>query len=278
MPLPSFFQRFFKGAPGQRPGAEAVSLSQADVEAVRVRARRRLIGMAVLVGAGVIGFPWLFETKPRPMSMDIAVVQQGASAPTVGAVTKPGVQAQVKSMSKPQPAADEPREEVVEDTPTAKVAAVKLMDKDASKGADKASSKAVDKPADKGADKAIKAPDKRTDKAADKKSVDTKDAKDSKPAASAPQPAKAVAGADKAASAAPVRYVVQIGAYSDVPSAHEVRMKAERAGLKTYTQVIGVDANKKIRVRLGPFEDKAAADKAMATLRKAGLPGALLTL
>ena len=55
-------------------------------------------------------------------------------------------------------------------------------------------------------------------------------------------------------------------------------MKAERAGLKTYTQVIGADANKKIRVRLGPFEDKASADKAMAALKKAGLPGALLTL
>jgi len=75
-----------------------------------------------------------------------------------------------------------------------------------------------------------------------------------------------------------VRYIIQIGAFSDVPAAREVRMKAERAGLKTYTQVIGEGASKKIRVRLGPFEDKAAADKAMATLRKASLSGAMLTL
>jgi DedD protein len=31
-------------------------------------------------------------------------------------------------------------------------------------------------------------------------------------------------------------------------------------------------------VRVGPFTDKAEADKAMATIRKAGLAGAVLTL
>lgn len=291
MPLPSFLQRFFQGVSGPRPGAEAVSLSQADVEAVRVRARRRLIGMAVLVGAGVIGFPWLFETKPRPMAMDIAVVQQGASAPSVAAAiaNKPGVQAKVKSVTQAQ-SSDEPREEFINEPP--KTASHEAMPAKnvaaASKATDShvAQVKVADKAAN--ADKAVNA---------EKKSADTKDSKvasaqaQTKPAA----PAKPVAAAkpvasaaaakpvaaadkDKSASSVAVRYVVQIGAYSDVPSAHEVRMKAERAGLKTYTQVIGADANKKIRVRLGPFEDKAAADKAMATLKKAGLPGGLLTL
>lgn len=262
MPLPSFLKRIIPGASGQRPGAEPVSLTQADVEAVRVRARRRLIGMAVLVGAGVIGFPWLFETKPRPMAMDIAVVQQGASAPGLSAASnKPGVQAQVKSVSKPQPDAAEPKEEFIDEAPKApvaapktetRVAAVKLDDK---------------KPAEP--------KDSAKEAAKDSKAKD-KDGKDAKPASK--EPVKPVAANDKPASAAAVRYVVQIGAFSDVPSAREVRMKAERAGLKTYTQVIGADANKKIRVRLGPFEDKASADKAMAALKKAGLPGALLTL
>lgn len=260
MPVPSFFQRFFKGVLGPRPGAEAVSLSQADVEAVRVRARRRLIGMAVLVGAGVIGFPWLFETKPRPMAMDITVVQQGASAPAAATAlaTKPGVQAQVKSVSRPQAPA-EAREEFVNDAPKEAPA------KTAAAAAKSTESRVAEV------------------KVGDKKPAEAKESKapaPAKPVASAAAAKTGVAAADKdkAASAASVRYVVQIGAYSDVPSAHEVRMKAERAGLKTYTQVIGTDANKKIRVRLGPFEDKAAADKAMATLKKAGLPGGLLTL
>ncbi len=250
MPLPSFLKRIIPGASGQRPGAEPVSLTQADVEAVRVRARRRLIGMAVLVGAGVIGFPWLFETKPRPMAMDIAVVQQGASAPGLSAASsKPGVQAQVKSVTKPQPDAADAKEEFIEDSPAPKAAVA----------APKTESRVA----------AVKVDEK---KPAVKEPVKPVAAKPSAPAA------KSAASNDKPASAAAVRYVVQIGAFSDVPSAREVRMKAERAGLKTYTQVIGVDSAKKIRVRLGPFEDKASADKAMAALKKAGLPGALLTL
>lgn len=262
MPLPSFLKRIIPGASGQRPGAEPVSLTQADVEAVRVRARRRLIGMAVLVGAGVIGFPWLFETKPRPMAMDIAVVQQGASTPGLSAATnKPGVQAQVKSVSKPQPDAADPKEEFIDEAPKAPVAAPKTETRVA---AVKLDDKKPAEPKD-----SAKEPGK------DSKAKD-KDGKDAKPASK--EPAKPAASNDKPASAAAVRYVVQIGAFSDVPSAREVRMKAERAGLKTYTQVIGADANKKIRVRLGPFDDKASADKAMAALKKAGLPGALLTL
>lgn len=250
MPLPSFLKRIIPGASGQRPGAEPVSLTQADVEAVRVRARRRLIGMAVLVGAGVIGFPWLFETKPRPMAMDIAVVQQGASAPGLSAASsKPGVQAQVKSVTKPQPDAADAKEEFIEDSPAPKAAVA----------APKTESRVA----------AVKVDEK---KPAVKDPVKPVAAKPSAPAA------KSAASNDKPASAAAVRYVVQIGAFSDVPSAREVRMKAERAGLKTYTQVIGADSAKKIRVRLGPFEDKASADKAMAALKKAGLPGALLTL
>lgn len=260
MPLPSFLKRIIPGPSSQRPGAEPVSLTQADVEAVRVRARRRLIGMAVLVGAGVIGFPWLFETKPRPMAMDIAVVQQGASAPGLSAASnKPGVQAQVKSVSKPQPDAVEPKEEFIDEAPAAvapttesRVATVKLDEK-----------------------KPVESKDSAKEPVKASKSKD-KDGKDAKPASK--EPAKAASANDRSASAAAVRYVVQIGAFSDAPSAREVRMKAERVGLKTYTQVIGADANKKIRVRLGPFEDKTSADKAMAALRKAGLPGALLTL
>lgn len=260
MPLPSFFQRFLKGGVGQRPGAEPVSLSEADVEAVRVRARRRLIGMAVLVGIGVIGFPWLFETKPRPMSMDVEVVQQGASAP-VRTLPRGEVRAAVESVTE-APAAGSPEQEAKQTEATAepKAPVVARADKAASKAEVKAQPKSEGK----------------TEAKAEIKKVEAKaETKPAKPEAKAEL--KADAQSDSKA-ADKVRYIIQIGAFSDVPAAREVRLKAERAGLKTYTQVIGEGANKKIRVRLGPFEDKAAADKAMATLRKASLSGALLTL
>src|SRR4051812_19273467 len=44
-----------------------------SIEAMRRRARHRLIGAVVLVLAGVVGFPLLFDTQPRPGSVDIPI-------------------------------------------------------------------------------------------------------------------------------------------------------------------------------------------------------------
>ncbi|TDP88107.1 DedD protein [Aquabacterium commune] len=262
MPLPSFFERFRRGSPVT---PDAVPLSSSDVEVMRVRARRRLIGMVVLVGAGVVGFPWLFETKPRPMSGEIQIVQapqaqqaqqtpqSAASGPTPGA-TIAAVTAPVAPAARgAQPEAD--REEFVTDASprAAAVASVPVTKPAASKPAVAAASKATPKAADKpAANTADKAKDKPTDKKSDKDKSDK----------------------DKAGT----RYVVQFGAFADANSAHEARMKAERLGLKTYAQQVDTPQGKRIRVRLGPYADKAEADKAAASLRKAGLPGAVLTL
>ena len=44
-----------------------------SLEIVRKRAKHRLIGSAVLVLLGVIGFPLLFDTQPRPVSVGIPI-------------------------------------------------------------------------------------------------------------------------------------------------------------------------------------------------------------
>src|SRR5689334_8095961 len=44
-----------------------------SIEAMRRRARHRLIGAAVLVLAAVIGFPLLFDTQPRLVAVDIPI-------------------------------------------------------------------------------------------------------------------------------------------------------------------------------------------------------------
>ena len=43
------------------------------IESMRRRAKQRLIGSAALVLVGLIGFPWLFETQPRPVAIDIDI-------------------------------------------------------------------------------------------------------------------------------------------------------------------------------------------------------------
>lgn len=69
MGLISFFQRNRQDR--ERPGA--VSADPNQVELVRARARRRLIGAAVLVMAAVVGLPMLLDTTPRQLPANIAV-------------------------------------------------------------------------------------------------------------------------------------------------------------------------------------------------------------
>ena len=68
---------FFKfRLPGQAAGESQGNHSNTpaeSVDAMRRRARHRLIGASVLVILGVVGFPLLFDTQPRPVAVDIAV-------------------------------------------------------------------------------------------------------------------------------------------------------------------------------------------------------------
>jgi DedD protein len=68
---------FFKfRLPGKTEGDAQGNYSNApaqSVDVLRRRARHRLIGASVLVLLAVVGFPVLFDTQPRPVSVDIAV-------------------------------------------------------------------------------------------------------------------------------------------------------------------------------------------------------------
>lgn len=95
MGLLSFFRREpASSAPGDSPsprkrGAKAAQADHAEqVQLLRQRARHRLIGAAVLVGIGIVAFPLVFETQPRPVPMDLPIVipsQDAAPAPRTSA-------------------------------------------------------------------------------------------------------------------------------------------------------------------------------------------------
>ena len=75
-----------------------------SVTQVRTRARQRLVGAVVLVVIGVIGFPLVFETRPRPIPVDVAIEipRKENAAPL-----------KVPAPLAPRPAASSPREEIV---------------------------------------------------------------------------------------------------------------------------------------------------------------------
>jgi len=74
------------------------------------------------------------------------------------------------------------------------------------------------------------------------------------------------------------RFIVQVGAFADADKVREVRERLERSGLKTYTQVVDTKDGKRTRVRLGPFDSRAEADKAVGRVKGAGLSASVLTL
>ncbi len=98
MGLLSLFQR----QTGVSPAAAGGNAAQV-VAAARTRAKRRLIGAVLLLGIGVIAFPLLFETQPRPIPVDIPIeIPRKEGAPPL--VMPPARPAAAAAVSKPPPA------------------------------------------------------------------------------------------------------------------------------------------------------------------------------
>jgi DedD protein len=216
------------------------------IESIRRQARHRLMGASVLVLLGIVGLPWLFDTQPRPVPVDLVV-----SIPARDAA--PALE-RVEPEPEPDPAPDEPP----------------------------AASAPVPDPAP-----AI--PAARPAPPPPAPTAPTAPAAPARPTAPAPAPAAAPATPSAEASraqallegrapVAAVRHVVQVGAFADQARAQETRQRLERAGLKTYTQLAHTPEGQRVRVRVGPFETRAEADKAAEAVRRLGLPASVLTL
>jgi DedD protein len=245
----------------------ALGLSKEPIDAVeqeRQRARQRLMGATVLVVVGVVMFPLIFETQPRSVPADVAIsVARKNIAPAASAAVTHA----------PVPVASQPTDEVV--TETREQAGKEVSRKDVvsqeviSRQASKAASAT---PIARGT--AVALSSAALPPPAPKAVPVVAPLLAEKPSAKS---SAAAIGVGKSA-VAESRFIVQIGAFADPSSAQEMKRRAEKLGLKTYTQVAQTATGKHIRVRLGPFTDRDEADKAMAKVRGAGLGGVVLTL
>jgi DedD protein len=231
-----------------RKAQGAAPASDDPVQAARTRARQRLIGAALLLVVGVVAFPLLFETKPRPLPLDTPIVSakapSGAPAPGSAApapAPAPAAQAAPAAASSAAGAASSPAEATapMEPAPLAEPAASAV----------------------------------RTDPVA---AAPAKAPAAAPPTRTAPPAAQAAAAAASAPRAA--RFVVQVGAFSEPATAREVRLKVEKLGLKTYTQVVETEGGKRTRVRVGPFANREEAMQTLGRIQAANLPGVVLAL
>nr|WP_315465673.1 SPOR domain-containing protein [uncultured Rhodoferax sp.] len=271
------FFKFRKGG-DEQPTPPTASES---AEAMRKRARHRLVGSAVLVLIGVVGFPLLFDSQPRPIAVDIPIdiPDKGKVRPLGAPVLPAAAQASgvvIEEREEPAaPAASAPAAPVA--LTETKTAAVKPEAKPEPKAEAKPEPKKPEvKPAEKVADKpaekpvaAVKTDAKATDAAKAQALLEGK----------TPDEAKhAEPKVDKKAATDTGRFVVQVGAYNEPGKLQEARSKVEKAGFKTYTQVVGTKDNQRTRVRIGPFASKADAQKAADKIKKLSLPAAILEL
>jgi DedD protein len=104
-------------------------------------------------------------------------------------------------------------------------------------------------------------------KAADTKAVDAK-ATDAKVSDAKVSDAKAKDGKPG--------YLLQAGAFSAAKGANEQVERVRSAGLKAYTEKVQTANGERIRVRLGPYPDRQAAERARDKLRAAGLESTLI--
>lgn len=246
------FFNFRRGGSNAAPTAGSAAQTE-SVEVMRKRAKHRLIGSAVLVLIGVVGFPLLFDTQPRPIAVDIPIEIPGKG--TVKSLVVPAPSEKVAAT-----ASLAPQEEILPSKQaagpvTVAPAAIKNEAKPEPKPEPRPEAKAEPKPAPK--------PAAASDDAARASAL----------LSGSPAPA-GKAAADEAAG----RVVVQVGAFADVAKAREARLKLEKAGLKTYTQVAETKDGKRIRVRVGPFASRAEAETAASKIKALDLPAAILTL
>lgn len=246
--------------------------SQVDL---KKRARRRLVGSAALAMAAAIVLPMVMEHEPRTPSPDVQIripSQEGSnftsrvitgkgpapSQPVAGAVAEESAPPEVDDVprrkSDPESGSPvfKPGDELIPPPPKADLAK---------------SDARSDKPDPKS--EANKLKEKEREKERDQRERELKEREKEKVQAEKAQAeaarAKALlAGATPKATGPDAPHVVMLGAYREAGNVSGLRAKLKAEGYSSYTEPLG----DKVRVRAGPFPNKAAADKAAARISK----------
>lgn len=304
------FFRFRKakesGSGKDDPAGGRAARPETYVQDMRARARHRLIGAVALVALAVIVFPLLFDTEQRPTVIDVPVVIAGAgdTAAVESPVTTAAADADTRAAGVPAPVASEGMEEEAAGGAEAPVDGVEGRDGDEAAGAvDWALGAPVAPPAD------TETVDTAQEPSATRSKVRVVPTPETARAAGTPDPASARAAAGGTGSDArdgradrggdaearralaalegrtaspPVersaRFVVQVGAFSQDEQVRNVQRQIADIGLKPYTEVVQTGAGPRTRVRVGPYDNRETAERALSTLQNGGLPGQVLPL
>jgi DedD protein len=210
---------------------------------LRRKARRRLIGAIALTLAVVVILPMVLESQPKPTGQDIDL---RIPAPDKAGEFVPNIA-------------------ISEVPPALPVSAVVIASAVA----------AVSEPVAASAVVAVSNVD-------EPKAVEPKPVAQAVPAQQASasgvakkeEATKKEEAAKKEDKAADVTYAAQVGAYSNPNTAKQEVEKLKGWGFKAYTEKAG----NKIRVRVGPYEERVKAEKVVKMLEKHGLHPSVVSI
>lgn len=248
-----------KRAGGAEDGVADPALPQ------KKRARHRLIGAIALCLLAAIVVPLLLESEPSRPSSDVAIV--------------------IPSRDTPLP----PRAAALPDAkPDAKAGEGRGAD---AKAVDpKAADAKLDsvRPGDARAAGAVVArgtidSGSPADTAAKDARGTAKDATKLDPKAAArSEPRKDEIGAladaaqAKARAETTGRYLLQVGAFGGEAGANAAVERVQATGLRAFTEKVKTERGERVRVRVGPFPSREAAEQARGTLKAAGIEAAVI--
>ena len=252
-----------------------------NLDELKRRGRRRLIGAIVLALVAAVVVPMLLENEPKPLGEDVSVrippVDEGKfvsklrenrpkaeSAKVAPAATTPAATTPAAAPPAAPAAAPEAEPAAKEATPAAPALPVQETPPRQSI-AD--AEKAVLSPAAR----AAPAPPKSNGGGA-KPPVAAKEA--DAVAAKAPTAAEATPKPSEAdARAAQGGFAVQLAAFSDDKGANALANKLKRAGYPAFTETVATSQKTLWRVRVGPYPSREAAAQSRDKLKAEGHPG-----
>lgn len=250
------------------------------VDEQKRRARRRLVGAAVLALAAAVIVPLFLESEPKPLGQDVQILipavegskfvnqlSANTDSATKSAGGEPaGANPVPKPESKPEAAPGKPSETL----PSAGRAEGKAAAA-VSEATQETRAEAVKPPAP-----GVQAAPKAADSPA--AAAPPSAAATSKPAAAKNGSKPAAAGATVSGKSADSGFVVQLGAYTDAMVAQELQARLKAAGFAAYVERIETSKEKLHRVRVGPYPSRDAADGVRAQLKAKGHSGIVAPL
>lgn len=285
------------------PPASSVNVA---VDQARRQARQRLIGAGVLLSLGVIAFPVVFETQPRPVvAPDLPMRLTSEPVAPASTQTRPLAQREIASRPASAQTTDMPPGSATDAEPVSEpvsepVAGGGVMTpaSTTAEAAGPAQSPSAAPTPSPSAGTAERLPDPAAKRAPVSGSATVSpapaagasvgsagasptagaaapSAASSTPAAPAVSAAPAARESPTAPAAAP-RFIVQVGAFADAGSVRSLRARIERLGLSTYTQAVDTAAGRRIRVRMGPYESREDANRALEKLQQSGVSGGMV--